>query len=130
MPSNKYRPYKSRQEQLVAKCYPNLRYEPSKIPYVRRLTYTPDFELADNVYLECKEYIAYQDVAKYEAIASCNPHIIIKFLVKSASPKTLARLRRTFDVTVSDFTIPFSWQKEIPNLRTDSTEPKEQLGKN
>lgn len=124
MPPNKFHPYKSRQEQLVARAYPGLRYEPNKIPYVMRLNYTPDFQLADNIYLECKEYIAYKDVAKYEAIAKCNPHIVIKFLVKSASDKTIQRLRRTFDVTISDFTIPFSWQKDLPNLRTATTEQK------
>jgi hypothetical protein len=87
---------RSKQENVLASCYPLLPYEPGVIPYVEHHVYVPDFSLGGGKYLELKEYMRYPDVAKYEAIAAANPQIQIIFWVIRCDARTLRRLEKTF----------------------------------
>lgn len=101
--------HRSEQEATLRKLYPTVPYEKGGFDYTTSHRYTPDFHLGGNIYVECKQYIAYNDVAKYEAVAASNPHLDLRFLVGKLDRRTLDRLERTFQVSVSKYIIPPQW---------------------
>ena len=101
--------YRSEQEATLRKLYPAVPYEKGSFDYTTSHRYVPDFHLGGNIYVECKEYIAYIDVTKYEAIAASNPSLDLRFLVGKLDRRTLDRLERTFQVSVSKYIIPPQW---------------------
>jgi Phage endonuclease I len=103
---------RSLQEKTLRTIYPDLPYEKGKFHYVTTHDYTPDFWLGGNIYIECKMYIRYSDVAKYEAIAVSNPTLDLRFLINRCDKRTLDRLERTFKVAISDYIIPADWLRD------------------
>lgn len=73
-------PYKSRLELRAQELLPNAPYEQEKLAYVKEHTYTPDFKLRDNVYLECKGRFLSEDRAKHLLIRKQHPEITTYFL--------------------------------------------------
>lgn len=56
-------------------------YEPCKIPYTITHTYTPDFVIRDNVYIETKGFFRDSSEArKYKAIKEQNPDLDLRFV--------------------------------------------------
>lgn len=104
---------------MLRRVYPTLPYEEGRFDYTEQHTYTPDFHLGGNIYVECKEYIQYADVAKYEAIARCNPQLDLRFLVARCDQRTLTRLEKTFVVSISRYIIPNAWFKDAEGTTND-----------
>lgn len=107
---------KSGQEHGLRVNYPHLRYEPHTFEYTIPTRYTPDFYLglhADGkpIYIECKEWLPYEDVTKYKHFCEQYPQIHLAFLVKSIQPRTLQRLAVfAWDVEVSSLNVlPPRW---------------------
>jgi hypothetical protein len=103
--------HRSRQEANLRKVYPELPYEYGGFDYTTTHRYTPDFYLGNNIYLECKEFMAYAECQRYEFIAASNPQLDLRFLILRCSDKVEARLRKTFKVSISH-TIPQQWLTE------------------
>lgn len=87
-------PYKSRLELHTQELIPDAPYEKTKLPYVKEHTYTPDFKLADNVFLECKGRFLAQDRAKHLLIRQQHPEITTYFLFERPN-NTLSKVSRT-----------------------------------
>ena len=111
-------PYKSRLEVLTQEMIPEAPYEKFKIPYVKEHTYTPDFQLAENVFLECKGRFVAQDRAKHLLIKKQHPEITIHFLFERPD-NTLSKVSKTtyamwcekngFEYTTLEKGIPDHW---------------------
>lgn len=110
--------YKSHQEKALGTLYPKLCYEPIKLEYSIHTTYTPDFKLGVHedgkpIYMECKEWVAYEDVTKYRHFCEQYPQLHLAFLVRTAQPRTIQRLQSfAWDVELSSIdVIPNRWYK-------------------
>lgn len=125
--------FQSEQEELIAKLYPQLHFKPPAVPYVSPHNYMPDFKLGlcENriVYLELKEYMTEADIPKYKAILDSNKHVVIAFLIYSASYNVFAKLGVMERVWVAQgYTdIPAEWLAKVklpppqtpPDTQTD-----------
>lgn len=87
-------PYKSHLEIRTQAIIPAAPYETEKIYYVKQHSYTPDFKLAENVYLECKGRFVAQDRAKHLLIKQQHPEIIVYFLFERPD-LTLSKASKT-----------------------------------
>jgi hypothetical protein len=110
--------YKSHQEKTLGILYPKLRYEPVTLDCTIPTKYTPDFRLGVHedgkpIYMECKEWIAYEDVTKYRHFCEQYPQLHLAFLIRSAQPRTIQRLQSfAWDVELSSIDmIPDRWYK-------------------
>lgn len=63
------------------------KYESSKIPYVIKHTYSPDFVLDNGVIIEAKGYLRATDIAKMRAVKAQHPELDIRFVFQDASNK-------------------------------------------
>lgn len=61
----------------------NYGYESTKVPYVLRCHYTPDFVLANGIYLETKGHLKEEDRRKMKAVKDANPDLDIRFVFQS-----------------------------------------------
>ena len=67
--------FKSKFEEDVSKFYSITdKYETNKIEYVLKNTYTPDFELKENSYLECKGFFKPSDRRKMLEVIKQHPN--------------------------------------------------------
>ena len=73
-------PYKSRLELATQEQLPDAPYEKKKLSYIKEHTYTPDFELRENVFLECKGRWLGDDRAKHLLIRKYHPEVTVYFL--------------------------------------------------
>jgi Phage endonuclease I len=62
-------------------------YEPDKIKYVVEHSYTPDFKIGPNTYIETKGRFLAQDRAKHLYIKEQHPEVTIHFLFGNAQNK-------------------------------------------
>jgi hypothetical protein len=104
--------HRSKQEETLRILHPDIPYEKGRFHYTITAEYIPDFWLGGNIYVECKEFINYADVRKYEAIAASNPTLDLRFLVGRCGQTTLDRLEKTFKVAKGGYIIPAEWIRE------------------
>jgi len=83
--------YKSKFENSFAQTLKQLNlpvsYEPDKISYTLQCTYTPDFKIADNVYVETKGLFDSDDRRKILAVISQHPDIDIILVFQNPNMK-------------------------------------------
>ena len=91
--------FKSKQEEFLATLYPGFVYEADKYPYVIETSYTPDFCIGKlrsdglPVYLELKEFLPYEDLAKYRCIVNQYKGVFhLWFLIRNMQPRTFRSL--------------------------------------
>lgn len=86
-------------------------YESERIPYVLACHYVPDFVIRTPlglVYIECKGYFRPEDKRKLIAVKKLNPHMDLRILFYSTSPKNIKWAERHgFKYAVSS--IPKEW---------------------
>lgn len=113
-------PYKSKLEVKTQELLPDAPYETEKIQYTKEHTYTPDFVLGKNTYLECKGRFVAADRAKHLLIKKQHPEITVYFLferpyntLSKASKTTYAEWceRNQFEWTTLEKGIPKTWRK-------------------
>lgn len=78
---------------------PDALYEKTKLVYVKEHTYTPDFELAPNVFLEAKGLFKSEDRTKHLLIKKHHPDVTIYFLFE----KPYNRLSKASSTTYADW---------------------------
>lgn len=86
--------YKSNFEAAFAKKYPKLEYEKDKIKYEVTHTYTPDWKIRDNVYIETKGLWKAADRAKHLHIRTQHPELTIYLVFQNPNNK-LSRVSNT-----------------------------------
>lgn len=92
--------YKSKLEaDFAALCFKHgvgFKYESSKFPYVRPSHYNPDWEIAKDVFIETKGYLAPSNRANLIAFKEQYPHVKILLLFGNAQNKLNARSKTTY----------------------------------
>jgi hypothetical protein len=92
--------FRSGLEEKVADLLTNLgvkyEYESTKVPYVLRCNYTPDFLLANGVFLETKGYLTEEDRRKMKAVKEANPELDIRFVFQSPFNKIYKGSKTTY----------------------------------
>jgi hypothetical protein len=92
-------------------------YESTKLAYVLRCNYTPDFLLPNGIYLETKGLLDSEDRRKMLAVKADNPELDIRFVFQSpfnkiskGSKTTYAKWCEKHDFKWCSFTsIPIDW---------------------
>jgi hypothetical protein len=119
-------PYRSKLEGKVAALLPNVRYEQTKLKYTvpaSKHTYTVDFELGPNSFIEVKGYLKASERKKYLLVRECNPEIKLRFFFDKAdnriykgSPTTYAMWceQNGFDWTDLKRGLPPEWLEDLP----------------
>ena len=92
--------FRSGLEEKVADLLTNLgvkyEYESTKVPYVLRCNYTPDFLLPNGVYLETKGHLTEEDRRKMKAVKEVNPELDIRFVFQSPFNKIYKGSKTTY----------------------------------
>ena len=71
-------------------------YESTKIPYIIRHNYTPDFLLPNGIYLECKGYWSAEDRRKIKQVKQTNPDIDLRMVFQSPYNTISKRSKTTY----------------------------------
>lgn len=83
-------PFRSKLEGKVADLLPSVEYETDKLKYTvpaSKHTYTTDFKIGPNSYIEVKGYLKASERKKYLLVRECNPHIKLRFFFDKANNK-------------------------------------------
>ncbi len=92
--------FRSGLEEKVADLLTNLgvkyEYESTKVPYVLRCNYTPDFLLPNGIYLETKGHLTEEDRRKMKAVKAANPELDIRFVFQSPYNKIYKGSKTTY----------------------------------
>jgi hypothetical protein len=92
--------FRSGLEEKVADLLTNLgvkyEYESTKVPYVLRCNYTPDFLLPNSVFLETKGHLTEEDRRKMKAVKAANPELDIRFVFQSPYNKIYKGSKTTY----------------------------------
>ena len=79
--------FRSKLEARIAELFETLgviyEYESTKVPYVIQHNYTPDFCLANGIYLEAKGYWDPESRRKMLAVKKANPELDIRMVFQS-----------------------------------------------
>lgn len=86
--------YRSNFEKKFHKAFPDLPYENLRLKYVITHTYTPDFQLTDNVFLELKGLWDSASRSKHLFVRKQNPNMKVLFIFMDPN-KTLNRKSKT-----------------------------------
>ena len=96
-------------------------YESTKVPYVLRCNYTPDFLLLNGVYLETKGLFDAEDRRKMLAVKADNPELDIRFVFQSpynkiskGSKTTYAKWCEKNGFQYAVKYVPLEWAEESP----------------
>lgn len=96
-------------------------FEEDRIGYTVDHTYTPDFKLANGIYVETKGYFSPADRGKHLAIKKQNPDKDIRFLFQNPNTKLSSRSKTTYATwcerhgfLYAKGPIPEEWIKEKP----------------
>jgi hypothetical protein len=79
--------YKSNFEAQFAKKFPKLEYEKDKIKYTVEHSYTPDWKIKENTYIETKGRWTAADRAKHLAIREQHPEVIVYMVFMNPNNK-------------------------------------------
>lgn len=113
--------FRSKLEARIAELFETLgviyEYESTKVPYVIQHNYTPDFCLANGIYLEAKGYWDPESRRKMLAVKKANPELDIRMVFQSPyntiskkSKTTYAKFCERHDIPWTTFTeIPVEW---------------------
>ena len=113
--------FRSGLEKKVAALFDELgviyEYESTKIPYIIQHKYTPDFLLANGIYLETKGYWDSNDRRKIKAVKQQNPELDIRMVFQTPYNKISKKSKTTYaqwcdkhDIPWTSFTtIPVEW---------------------
>lgn len=92
--------FRSGLEEKVADLLFNLgvkyEYESTKVPYILQCNYTPDFLLANGVFLETKGHLTEEDRRKMKAVKKANPNLDIRFVFQSPYNKIYKGSKTTY----------------------------------
>ena len=92
--------YRSKLEENVADLLKELgvsyEYESTKVPYVIRHNYTPDFVLASGIFLETKGYWDADDRRKILAVKKSNPELDIRMVFQAPYNKISKKSKTTY----------------------------------
>lgn len=87
-------PYKSQFEKDFHEKYPKLKYEDTKLKYTVEHTYSPDFTVKDNVFIETKGLFKAADRAKHLYIKQQHPEVTVYLVFQNPNNK-LSRVSKT-----------------------------------
>lgn len=82
--------YRSKLEGKVAALLPEIHYETNKLKYVvpaSNHTYTTDFKIGPDNYIEVKGYLKASERKKYLLVREHNPHITLRFFFDKSDNK-------------------------------------------
>lgn len=88
--------YRSKLEQTFAKQHPSLPYEDTRLTYDVTHTYTPDFKLDTNVFVEVKGLFDGADRAKHLHIRKQHPLVTIVFVFQNPHLKLAPTSKTTY----------------------------------
>lgn len=92
--------YKSRLELLFATlCFKQglgFEYEAEKFPYIRPAHYTPDWKIAEGVFVETKGYLAPSDRSKLLAFKEQHPNITILLMFANSDNRLNSKSKTTY----------------------------------
>jgi hypothetical protein len=72
-------------------------YEPTRLPYLKKHHYTPDFWLDEqNFFIETKGRFLPQDRTKHLLVRELNPHIDIRFVFQQPNNKLSKKSQTTY----------------------------------
>jgi len=87
-------PYKSQFEKDFHEKYPKLKYEDTKLKYTVEHTYSPDFTVKENVFVETKGLFKAADRAKHLYIQKQHPEVTVYLVFQNPNNK-LSRVSKT-----------------------------------
>ena len=92
--------YRSKLEESVASLLQELgvcfEYESTKVPYIIRHNYTPDFVLPSGIYLETKGYWDAEDRRKMLAVKESNPELDIRMVFQAPYNRISKKSKTTY----------------------------------
>jgi hypothetical protein len=110
--------YRSKLEENVADLLKELgvsyEYESTKVPYVIRHNYTPDFVLASGIFLETKGYWDADDRRKILAVKKSNPELDIRMVFQAPYNKISKKSKTTYAQWCDKHNIPWTSFTDIP----------------
>lgn len=110
--------YRSKLEKSVASLLQQLgvcfEYESTKIPYIIRHNYTPDFVLPSGIYLEAKGYWDAEDRRKMLAVKESNPELDIRMVFQAPYNKISKKSKTTYAQWCDKHGIQWTSFAEIP----------------
>lgn len=110
--------FRSKLEERVADLMVELgvkyEYESTKIPYIIRHNYTPDFLLPNGVYLECKGYWEPEDRRKIKAVKEANPDMDLRMVFQSPFNTISKKSKTTYAQWCEKLNIPWTSYANIP----------------
>jgi hypothetical protein len=110
--------FRSGLEEKVADLLTNLgvdyEYESTKVPYVLRCNYTPDFLLPNGIYLETKGQLTEEDRRKMKAVKAENPELDIRFVFQSPYNKINKGSKTTYAAWAERNNFPWCAFHSIP----------------
>jgi hypothetical protein len=110
--------FRSGLEEKVAALFDELgviyEYESTKIPYVIQHNYTPDFLLANGIYLETKGYWDANDRRKIKAVKTLHPEIDLRMVFQSPFNTISKRSKTTYAQYCDRLSIPWTSFTNIP----------------
>ena len=110
--------FRSGLEERIAELFENLgviyEYESTKVPYVIQHNYTPDFCLANGIFLEAKGYWDAESRRKMLAVKKANPDLDIRMVFQSPYNKISKNSKTTYAKFCDKHEIPWTTFTEIP----------------
>ena len=110
--------FRSKLEERVADLMVELgvkyEYESTKIPYIIRHNYTPDFLLPNGVYLECKGYWEPEDRRKIKAVKEANPDMDLRMVFQAPFNTISKKSKTTYAQWCEKLNIPWTSYANIP----------------
>ena len=110
--------FRSGLEERIAELFENLgviyEYESTKVPYVIQHNYTPDFLLANGIYLEAKGYWDAEDRRKMLAVKKANPDLDIRMVFQTPYNTISKKSKTTYAQFCDKHEIPWTTFTDIP----------------
>jgi hypothetical protein len=106
--------FKSGFEEDFHAKYPQLEYEQDKIKYKTDHTYTPDWKIRENTYIETKGYWNGAGRAKTLRVLQQNPDIILYLVFMNPNNKLNRRSNTTYAEFCDEHGIPWATIDTIP----------------
>ena len=110
--------FRSKLEENIAELFKELgviyEYESTRLPYTIQHTYTPDFALANHIYLEAKGYWDPADRRKILAVKRDNPDIDIRMVFQSPYNNISRKSKTTYAKWCEKHNIPWCAFHTIP----------------
>lgn len=89
-------------------------YESTKVPYVLRCNYTPDFILSNGIMLEAKGHLSPDDRRKMIAVKKQHPDLDIRFVFQAPYNKIYKGSRTTYAKWAEKHGFQWAHFKSIP----------------